>query len=216
MEFLVQYDTESIIVDWHRVLTDTIRQLVRSLLSIVAFTWSNLWNLKWNKENNCQENENETNNDGRTKTNPTLVTRSGLNHVIRPLLMLYPRSTRTTLLTRRTETCTTRSPIRIPTSLEAAPTNADVGCTVDVTSFDPVGTPSRVSINVWNFSANRQSVTHSSSSAGDTDQKRVRTKLMKFLMKRPTLQSVKEKGYIRGKNCIFHYTSHINWYFLQL
>uniref|UniRef100_A0A665WC83 Rho GTPase activating protein 27 n=1 Tax=Echeneis naucrates TaxID=173247 RepID=A0A665WC83_ECHNA len=34
-------------------------------------------------------------------------------------------------------------------------------------------------------------------SAGDADQKRVRTKLMKFLMKRPTLQSVKEKGYIR-------------------
>uniref|UniRef100_A0A3Q3NPX7 Rho GTPase activating protein 27 n=1 Tax=Labrus bergylta TaxID=56723 RepID=A0A3Q3NPX7_9LABR len=31
----------------------------------------------------------------------------------------------------------------------------------------------------------------------ETDQKRVRTKLMKFLMKRPTLQSVKEKGYIR-------------------
>lgn len=30
VEFLIQYDTESIIVDWHRVLTDTIRQLVRS------------------------------------------------------------------------------------------------------------------------------------------------------------------------------------------
>ncbi|XP_029383642.1 rho GTPase-activating protein 27 isoform X3 [Echeneis naucrates] len=43
----------------------------------------------------------------------------------------------------------------------------------------------------------RPSVTSSSSSAGDADQKRVRTKLMKFLMKRPTLQSVKEKGYIR-------------------
>ncbi|KAM8836671.1 rho GTPase-activating protein 27 [Spinachia spinachia] len=41
------------------------------------------------------------------------------------------------------------------------------------------------------------SVTQSSSSSGDTDQKRVRTKLMKFLMKRPTLQAVKEKGYIR-------------------
>ncbi|XP_040922796.1 rho GTPase-activating protein 15 isoform X2 [Toxotes jaculatrix] len=45
--------------------------------------------------------------------------------------------------------------------------------------------------------SSRPSVTPSSSSAGDTDQKRVRTKLMKFLMKRPTLQSVKEKGYIR-------------------
>uniref|UniRef100_A0A3B4BAE9 Uncharacterized protein n=1 Tax=Periophthalmus magnuspinnatus TaxID=409849 RepID=A0A3B4BAE9_9GOBI len=31
----------------------------------------------------------------------------------------------------------------------------------------------------------------------EADQKRVRTKLMKFLLKRPTLQSVKEKGYIR-------------------
>ncbi|KAF3704183.1 Rho GTPase-activating protein 27 CIN85-associated multi-domain-containing [Channa argus] len=40
-------------------------------------------------------------------------------------------------------------------------------------------------------------VTQSSGSIGDTDQKKVRTKLMKFLMKRPTLQSVKEKGYIR-------------------
>lgn len=28
MEFLIQYDTESIINDWHKVLTDTIRQLV--------------------------------------------------------------------------------------------------------------------------------------------------------------------------------------------
>ncbi|XP_056152800.1 rho GTPase-activating protein 15 [Lampris incognitus] len=43
----------------------------------------------------------------------------------------------------------------------------------------------------------RTSVNTSSSSAGEVDQKRVRTKLMKFLMKRPTLQSVKEKGYIR-------------------
>uniref|UniRef100_A0A672GXW6 Rho GTPase activating protein 27 n=1 Tax=Salarias fasciatus TaxID=181472 RepID=A0A672GXW6_SALFA len=36
-----------------------------------------------------------------------------------------------------------------------------------------------------------------STSAADTDPKKVRTKLMKFLLKRPTLQSVKEKGYIR-------------------
>lgn len=36
VEFLIQYDTESIIVDWHRVLTDTIRQLVRSLAAVVA------------------------------------------------------------------------------------------------------------------------------------------------------------------------------------
>ncbi|KAM7381320.1 hypothetical protein PAMA_012259 [Pampus argenteus] len=45
--------------------------------------------------------------------------------------------------------------------------------------------------------ASKTTVTHSSSSAGDVDQKRVRTKLMKFLLKRPTLQSVKERGYIR-------------------
>ncbi|KAM4715469.1 rho GTPase-activating protein 27 [Anableps anableps] len=43
----------------------------------------------------------------------------------------------------------------------------------------------------------RPSVSQSPSSAGETDPKKVRTKLMKFLMKRPTLQSVKEKGYIR-------------------
>lgn len=36
------------------------------------------------------------------------------------------------------------------------------------------------------------------SSGGETEQKKVRTKLMKFLLKRPTLQFVKEKGYIRG------------------
>ncbi|KAJ7984880.1 hypothetical protein DPEC_G00359360 [Dallia pectoralis] len=35
------------------------------------------------------------------------------------------------------------------------------------------------------------------SSSGETDQKKVRTKLMKFLMKRPTLQAIKEKGYIQ-------------------
>lgn len=116
-------------------------------------------------------------------------------------LSVPSRSTRTTLLTRRTETCTTRSaaPTRLGTTgLEAAPISADVGWTVGVISVDPVGAASGVSINIWNFSASRPSVTHSSSSAGDTDPKRVRTKLMKFLMKRPTLQSVKEKGYIRG------------------
>lgn len=54
-------------------------------------------------------------------------------------------------------------------------------------------------INVLTFlPASKPTVTHTPSSAGDTDPKKVRTKLMKFLMKRPTLQSVKEKGYIRG------------------
>uniref|UniRef100_A0A674NCL8 Rho GTPase activating protein 27 n=1 Tax=Takifugu rubripes TaxID=31033 RepID=A0A674NCL8_TAKRU len=84
VEFLIQYDTESIIVDWHRVLTDTIRQLVRSLAA----------------------------EDGD----------------------LYDK----------------------------------IGCT-DAARDDRFG------------------------SGPD----KVRTKLMKFLMKRPTLQSVKEKGYIR-------------------
>ncbi|XP_064172575.1 rho GTPase-activating protein 12 isoform X2 [Anguilla rostrata] len=42
--------------------------------------------------------------------------------------------------------------------------------------------------------ANRPST---SSNSGETDQGRVRTKLRKFLQRRPTLQSVKEKGYIR-------------------
>ncbi|XP_069041888.1 rho GTPase-activating protein 27 isoform X2 [Lepisosteus oculatus] len=37
------------------------------------------------------------------------------------------------------------------------------------------------------------------SSAGDAEQKKVRTKLKKFLQKRPTLQSVKERGYIRDQ-----------------
>ncbi|TRY96479.1 hypothetical protein DNTS_031531 [Danionella cerebrum] len=37
----------------------------------------------------------------------------------------------------------------------------------------------------------------SSTSSIDTDQGRVRTKLRKFLQRRPTLQSVKEKGYIK-------------------
>ncbi|XP_076866264.1 rho GTPase-activating protein 27 isoform X2 [Brachyhypopomus gauderio] len=41
------------------------------------------------------------------------------------------------------------------------------------------------------------SVRQSSTSAPDTEQGRVRTKLRKFLQRRPTLQSVKEKGYIK-------------------
>ncbi|XP_054898766.1 rho GTPase-activating protein 27-like isoform X3 [Poeciliopsis prolifica] len=43
----------------------------------------------------------------------------------------------------------------------------------------------------------KPTISQSPSNAGETDPKKVRTKLMKFLMKRPTLQSVKEKGYIR-------------------
>uniref|UniRef100_A0A671RAH9 Rho GTPase-activating protein 12-like n=1 Tax=Sinocyclocheilus anshuiensis TaxID=1608454 RepID=A0A671RAH9_9TELE len=40
----------------------------------------------------------------------------------------------------------------------------------------------------------------SSTSTSEADQKKVRTKLKKFLLKRPTLQSVKDKGYIGGQN----------------
>lgn len=43
------------------------------------------------------------------------------------------------------------------------------------------------------------SADRNSSGASDSEQKRVRTKLRRFLQRRPTLQSVKEKGYIRGK-----------------
>lgn len=107
VEFLIQYDTESIILDWHKILTDTIRQL------------------------DYQEHHSED-EDGD----------------------LYEK---------------------IPiVQLEDKPAGA-----------------------VDKRKPQRPSVSQSPSSAGETDPKRVRTKLMKFLMKRPTLQSVKEKGYIR-------------------
>lgn len=107
VEFLVQYDTESIINDWHKVLVDTIRQL----------------------EYQDHHSEDE---DG-------------------DIYEKIPNTERDDKLV--------------------------------------VGSEKR--------RASRPSVTLSSTSAGETDQKKVRTKLMKFLMKRPTLQSVKEKGYIR-------------------
>ncbi|XP_053298688.1 rho GTPase-activating protein 27 isoform X3 [Pleuronectes platessa] len=43
----------------------------------------------------------------------------------------------------------------------------------------------------------RRKTTSTSSSGVDSEQTRVRTKLRRFLQRRPTLQSVKEKGYIR-------------------
>ncbi|XP_042254142.1 rho GTPase-activating protein 27 isoform X1 [Thunnus maccoyii] len=105
VEFLIQYDTESIINDWHKVLMDTIRQLEY-------------------QDHHSEEEDAD----------------------------LYEK---------------------------IAERDEKLGGGVDKRR------------------ASRSTVTHSSSSAGDVDQKRVRTKLMKFLMKRPTLQSVKEKGYIR-------------------
>ncbi|XP_076008040.1 rho GTPase-activating protein 15 isoform X2 [Genypterus blacodes] len=107
VEFLIQYDTESIISDWHKVLVDTIRQL----------------------EYQGHHSEEE---DGDFTDKP------------------------------------------VPPEREDKPGNT-----------------------MERGRSSRPSVTHSSSSGADADQKGVRTKLMKFLMKRPTLQSVKEKGYIR-------------------
>ncbi|KAF0025734.1 hypothetical protein F2P81_022615 [Scophthalmus maximus] len=106
VEFLIQYDTESIISDWYKVLMDTIRQL------------------------EYQDHHSEEEDGHLYEKIPNME-----------------QDERATLDKRR---------------------------------------------------SSRPSVTHSSSSAGDSDQRRVRTKLMKFLLKRPTLQSVKEKGYIRG------------------
>nr|XP_040032458.1 rho GTPase-activating protein 27 isoform X3 [Gasterosteus aculeatus aculeatus] len=104
VEYLIQYDTESIITDWHKVLVDTIRQL----------------------EYLDHPSEEENGN-------------------------IYEK-----IVEREEKVVTTIDKRR----------------------------------------SSRQSVTHSSST-DQMDQKRVRTKLMKFLMKRPTLQAVKEKGYIR-------------------
>ncbi|XP_029977457.1 rho GTPase-activating protein 15 isoform X2 [Sphaeramia orbicularis] len=108
VEFLIQYDTESIISDWHKVLMDTIRQLEY-------------------QDHHSEEEDND----------------------------LYEK---------------------------IANTEKDdkFGSNIDKRR-----------------GSSKPGVTHSSSSAGDADQKRVRTKLMKFLLKRPTLQSVKDKGYIR-------------------
>nr|XP_046234277.1 rho GTPase-activating protein 27 [Scatophagus argus] len=109
VEFLIQYDTESIINDWHKVLTDTIRQLEY-------------------QDHHSEEEDGD----------------------------LYEK----------------------------------------IAGFD-VARDDKSGGSVEKRRSSRVTVTPSSSSAGDADQKRVRTKLMKFLMKRPTLQSVKEKGYIR-------------------
>ncbi|XP_062858693.1 rho GTPase-activating protein 27 isoform X2 [Trichomycterus rosablanca] len=46
-------------------------------------------------------------------------------------------------------------------------------------------------------SVDKRRMSIASSSASETDQKKIQSKLRKFLLKRPTLQSVKEKGYIR-------------------
>ncbi|KAM9561327.1 rho GTPase-activating protein 27-like isoform 2-T3 [Salvelinus alpinus] len=106
VEFLLQYDTESIINDWHKVLMDSIRQL--------------------DQEHHQSEEE-----DGDVSEKSYSIARDQ------------------------------RSP----------------------------GTMDR------RRRSSRPST--ATSSGGETEQKKVRTKLMKFLLKRPTLQFVKEKGYIR-------------------
>ncbi|XP_071757976.2 rho GTPase-activating protein 27 [Centroberyx gerrardi] len=107
VEFLIQYDTDSIISDWHKVLVDTIRQL------------------------EYQDHHSEEEDGDFTE------------------------------------------------KLSSTERDDKSGAAMDKRR------------------ASRPSLNSASSSAGETDQKKVRTKLMKFLMKRPTLQSVKEKGYIR-------------------
>ncbi|KAM9837746.1 rho GTPase-activating protein 27 isoform 1-T2 [Aulostomus maculatus] len=104
VEFLIQYDTESIIMDWHKVLVDTIRQL----------------------EYQDHHSEEE-----------------------------------------------------------------------DGDFYEKIPSTERDEKPGGGIERRRSSRPSGTSSTGETDQKRVRTKLMKFLMKRPTLQSVKEKGYIR-------------------
>ncbi|KAK3560185.1 hypothetical protein QTP86_034796, partial [Hemibagrus guttatus] len=103
-EFLIQYDTESIITDWHKVITDTIRQL--------------------DMEQHHSDDDEETSE-------------------------------------------------KSPSTEKEDKSHAD---------------KRRLS------NAGRQL---STTSASESDQKKVRNKLRKFLLKRPTLQSVKEKGYIR-------------------
>ncbi|KAI2658768.1 Rho GTPase-activating protein 27 [Labeo rohita] len=107
VEYLIQYDTESIITDWYKIITDTIRQL----------------DLRQEPDQHHSEDEEEVSEKS-----------SSLDREDRPF-------------DKRTMSNASRHP--------------------------------------------------SSTSASEADQKKVRTKLKKFLLKRPTLQSVKDKGYIR-------------------
>ncbi|XP_026771309.3 rho GTPase-activating protein 12 isoform X1 [Pangasianodon hypophthalmus] len=103
-EFLIQYDTDSIITDWHKVITDTIRQL--------------------DMDQHHSDDDEEA-------------------------------------------------------SEKSSSTEKEDKSSVDKRRMSNAG---------------RQP---SSSSTSEADPKKVRNKLRKFLLKRPTLQSVKEKGYIR-------------------
>ncbi|XP_017566079.1 rho GTPase-activating protein 12 isoform X2 [Pygocentrus nattereri] len=105
-EFLLQYDTESIITDWHKVITDTIRQL-------------DLEQHHSDDEEEISEKSSSTDKEDRSAGS---IDKRRMSNAGRQL---------------------------------------------------------------------------SSNSTSEADQKKVRNKLRKFLLKRPTLQSVKEKGYIR-------------------
>lgn len=55
---------------------------------------------------------------------------------------------------------------------------------------------------LWMFRLNHAfffSAVKAPSNIDSTDQKKTKTKLKKFLTRRPTLQAVREKGYIKGK-----------------
>ncbi|XP_028332980.1 rho GTPase-activating protein 27 isoform X2 [Gouania willdenowi] len=110
VEFLIQYDTESIISDWHKALSDTIRQLDY-------------------QDHHSEDEDTEYEKMG------------SLDRDEKPAATMDRRRANRNSSTSSASTTTTTAP--------------------------------------------------------DNDPKKVRTKLMKFLMKRPTLQSVKEKGYIR-------------------
>ena len=45
-----------------------------------------------------------------------------------------------------------------------------------------------------------------SASMDASDNKKTRHKLKKFLTRRPTLQAVRDKGYIKGRNTHFYYS----------
>nr|XP_015818252.2 rho GTPase-activating protein 27 isoform X1 [Nothobranchius furzeri] len=122
MEFLLQYDTESIINDWHKILMDTIRQM-----------GSIMPGCRWQSENNYGINEYQ---DHRSEEE-------------------------------------------------------------DGDAYEKIGGNTEREDKLEKRKSYKVTVTPTPSNAGETDQKKVRTKLMKLLMKRPTLQSVKEKGYIR-------------------
>ncbi|XP_026133056.1 rho GTPase-activating protein 27-like [Carassius auratus] len=108
VEYLIQYDTESIITDWYKIISDTIRQLDP-------------------RQDLEHQHHSEDEEDVVEKS-------SSLDREDRPFH-------------KRTMSNASRNP--------------------------------------------------SSNSASEADQKKARTKLMKFLLKRPTLQSVKDRGYIR-------------------